>query len=241
MDIEAQAREQGWVPKEEWKGPEDKWTEASVFVEKGEKISGILKSRVDRQQQEIDRLKQTNKEFGESRLKIEKKLRQDNERLERELESAREQAITDGDGATFTRVEKQLSQVRQDLAPPSNGNVSNPLGEQWLADNEWYNTNPKLQTFADGLADKIISEGYSGRAYFAELTRRTKEAFPDDFSNHNRSGANSVESGGNQSVKSKEKKSYDNLPQYAKDSCDKFVKNGLITKEEYVKTFEWEK
>lgn len=239
MDIETQAREQGWVPKEEWKGPEEKWTEASIFVEKGEKISGILKSRVDRQQHEIDRLKSANKEFGELQKKIQSRLRRDNEILLSQLEAERAQAITDGDGAAFTKVDRQIEQAKRDLSPPNQ--VANPLGDAWLEDNDWYNTNSKLQTFADGLADKIIGEGYQGKAYFNELTRRIKEAFPEEFSNPNKAGSNAVESGGEKVVKSKEKKSYDNLPQYAKDACDKFVKAGLTSQDDYVKLYEWEK
>lgn len=239
MEIEEQAREQGWVPKEEWKGPEDKWTDAKTFVDKGEKITGILKSRVDRQQAEIESLKNANKEFGQLQKKIQEKLKKDNEALLAQLEAKRAAAITEGDGTEFTRLDREIKSVERDLKPTPE--VSNPLGEAWLADNEWYNTNLKLQTYADGLVDRIISEGYTGKAYFSELTRRVKEAFPDDFGNPNKEKPNAVETGGDKVKKDSKAKSYDNLPDYAKESCDKFVKAGLITQEEYVKTFEWEK
>lgn len=239
MDIEDQAREQGWVPKEEWKGPEEKWTPADVFVEKGEKITGILKSRVDRQQQEIENLKQSNKEFGELQKKIQTKLKADNEALLAQLEAKRAEAIDAGDGQTFTQLDKQIRQVEKDLQPETQ--VSNPLADQWLADNEWYNTNFKLQTFADGLADRIVSQGYTGKAYFNELTRQVKEAFPDEFENPNKKKANTVESGGEKTKKDSKAQSYDNLPKYAQEACDRFVKAGLTTQEDYVKTFEWEK
>jgi len=36
------------------------------------------------------------------------------------------------------------------------------------------------------------------------------------------------------------KKSYGNLPPEAKAACDKFVKQGLMTKEAYVAEYDWE-
>lgn len=40
--VEAKAREMGWSPRENWKGPEDKWIDAETFVENGEKILPIV-------------------------------------------------------------------------------------------------------------------------------------------------------------------------------------------------------
>ena len=46
--------------------------------------------------------------------------------------------------------------------------------------------NPKLATFADGLEYRVQAEGYSGANFFPEVTRRTREAFPEEFENPNR-------------------------------------------------------
>ena len=45
---------------------------------------------------------------------------------------------------------------------------------------------------------------------------------------------------GSTSRPAKGKKSYESLPAEAKAACDKFVKQGLMTREEYVKEFDWE-
>ncbi len=42
-EIETQAREMGWRPKEEFKGDEAKWVDASTFVERGEHVLPIVK------------------------------------------------------------------------------------------------------------------------------------------------------------------------------------------------------
>ncbi len=234
MDIEAKAREQGWNP--DYEGPNK--TDAKTFVEKGEKITGILKSRVDRQQRQIESLQKTNREFGEHTKKQLDKSRQENESLLQELEAKRAQAITDSDGPAYTEIDREIETVRSDL----NGNEprSNPEADLWLVDNDWYNTNQKLHFYADGVSDAIVSEGYTGPAYWQELTRRTEAAHPEEFTNPNRAGSNSVESGGDKEVKDTSKESYENLPPDAKAKCDEWVANGVVaSKEDYVAIYEW--
>lgn len=53
VDYEAEAREQGWRPKEEFQGPEEKWVDAKTFYERGEHIFPLLKSSNKRLRQEL--------------------------------------------------------------------------------------------------------------------------------------------------------------------------------------------
>jgi len=243
-NYEQEAREQGWKPKEEWTGPEDKWTDAESFVEKGDKIAGILKSRLDRQDQQIQKLQSDNKAFGEYQKNLRDKDKAKNATLLAELEALRATAITEADGAEYTRVDREIQQVRADLDTPDpqvNGETElNVLAQAWLLNNSWYNTNNKLQTYADGLAEKVEAEGYNGQAYFTELTRRVQEAFPEEFSNKRQTQANAVETGGELETVDSTAHTYENLDPESKAACDRFVASGLTTKEDYVANFEWE-
>ena len=242
-DYEQEARDQGWKPISEFNGPDDKWTDPKTFVEKGEKITGILKSRVDRQQAEINELKNANKQFGEYQKTLVEKEREENTRLLSELEVARAAAINDQDGAEFTKIDRKMQQVRDDMANPPYAPPQGQLDPQasaWLANNGWYNENQTLRTYADGLVGQITSEGYQGQAYYNEITRRVQETFPQEFKNPNRSKSNSVETGSPADVESTGKRNYDSLPTEARAACDRFVANGLTTKEDYVKNFDWE-
>ena len=243
-DYEQEAREQGWKPKDEWTGPDDKWTDAETFVDKGDKIAGILKSRLDRQDQQIQKLQTDNKEYGEYQKTLRDKDKAKNATLLAELEALRATAITDADGAEFTRVDREIQQVRDDLNTPDpkvNGETElNVLAQAWLLNNSWYNTNNKLQTYADGLAEKVEAEGYRDQAYFTELTRRVQEAFPEEFQNKRQTQSNTVESGGELDTVDSKARTYENLPADAKTACDRFVASGLTTKEAYVETYEFE-
>jgi hypothetical protein len=97
-----------------------------------------------------------------------------------------------------------------------------------------------LQIYADGISERIVQEGYVGQAYFKELTNRVKARFPDKFENKRRTSANNVEVGGELETQVSEAHTYENLPADAKAACDRFVANGLTTKEQYVESYEWD-
>lgn len=237
-NYEAEARKEGWVPQDEWNGPDDKWKPAQQFVEDGEKIVPILKSKVDRLENRIDEVLTTNQKLNEFHQQSLAKERKAKEELIKELEQVRQQAVTEGDGEAFTRADSQLNELRggdnymqQQL---------DPMAEQWLSNNQWYTQNFELGAYADGLADRLRDMGYSGQAYYDELTKRVKERFPDEFGNKNRQRASSVETGGAPDVDSKSR-TFDNLPDEAKKAYERFKRDVPgFTKKQYVEQYDWE-
>lgn len=242
-DYEAEAKAQGWNPDPD-SLPDGKWVDAETFVEKGDKIAGILKSRLDRQERQIGQLTDDNKAFGEYQKTLLDKAKAESASRLAELEALRAMAITDADGAEYTRVDREIQKVRKDLdAPEPQGNGKQELdvlAQAWVLNNDWYNSNPKLHTYADGLADVVLAEGYNGPAFYSELTRRVQEAFPEEFQNKRQTQSNTVEKGGELETVASDARTYENLPPEAKTACDRFVKGGFTTKEDYIATYEWE-
>ncbi len=235
-DYETEAREQGWNP--DYDGPNK--VDPKVFVEKGEKIAGMALKRLEKAESQITTLQESNRQFGEyHKQTLETQRKNDADKIA-DLEGQLAQAITDGDGANYTRLNREIKKVESQQQP--NGNDAQAyanIAETWARDNTWYADDPKLRTYADGLADKLRHEGYQGEAYFSEITRRVQEDFPDSFKNPNKSKAGSVETGGQRAVQSKEG-TYDSLPPDAKAFCDSFVKEGFMTREQYVETYEFD-
>ena len=238
-DFEAEASVQGWKA--------DGELGAQAFVEKGEKIAGLQKKKADRlvgDNEELTRrvqsLESSNREFGEFQKGQQDKLRKENTRLLAQLEAERATAITDGDGQAFTRIDSEISNLRQEVQqPPANG--LDAMAAQWLSENQWYNTNENLHIYADGISDIIRNDGYQGPAFYRELTRRIKDQFPQEFENPNQSKSNSVEQGSQIDTQaSKEAHVYENLPKDAKAKCDQWVADGLMSKKDYVKLYEWD-
>lgn len=253
-NYEQEASGQGWKPESEWNNPDKQWIDAQTFVERGEKILPIVQSQRDRAQEKnvqfesrIARLEAANKEFGEYKDSQLARSEARNKDLLSELSLRRSQAVTDNDGEAFYKADKEFQDVKDSMSfsppPASNGGEqpNNPLFDAWVINNDWYSTDPALRAIADGVEGQIASEGYSGPAYYSEVTRRVKELSPDSFGNKKRSGSTSVEQGGELETKPDSTAHvYENLPSDAKAACDRFVAGGTTTKESYCETYEWD-
>jgi len=240
-NYEAEASEQGWTPKENWKGPEEKWTDAQTFVERGEQIAGILKSKNAKLETRIHNLEDSNKKFGEYHKKtLETEQRKNAERIG-ELEGQLEQAITDGDGQAFTRYNKELDGLKaEQQVPTDDAQAWNQLSQRWVGENEWYTKNSKLAAYADGISDQLRANGYTGQAYFSELTRNVHETFPEEFKNPNKSKANAVDDGGQKGSNDSKAHTFENLPADAQRAFEGFNADFGLKKEDYLKNYEWE-
>ena len=237
-DYEAEALEQGWNP--DYEGPNK--TDAKTFVERGEQIAGILKSKNVKLESRIHSLEEANKKFGEYHQKTLETEKKKNEVKIQELEGQLAQAITDGDGQAYTRYNRELDGLKAEQSSYSTDAAAawNQLSTQWVQDNPWYTTNPKLQAYADGISDRIRATAASEEDYFQKLTANVHDNFPEEFKNPNKSKANAVDEGGQKGSKDSKAKTYDNLPADAKAACDDFVKQGFMTKEQYVSSYEFE-
>ena len=236
-DYEEEAKAQGWNPDPESMPEGKEWVDAQTFVEKGEKISGILKSKLERIESRLEEAERANKEFGEYSKSLRDRDKQKAEERISQLEAELAQAVTDGDGQAYTKVNQEISRERQNLQQNEPNDNYNKFAEQWLSENQWYNSDQDLQIYADGLAERVASEGYTGKAYFNELTERVKARYPEKFE---RKRSNGVEAGGEIATSDEQAKTYDNLPSEAKQACDRFESQGLMTRDEYVASFEWD-
>lgn len=239
-NYEQEARQDGWVPKEDWKGPEERWTEAQAFVEKGEKINGMLKGKVGRLEDRVESLMRSNADF---KTYTDGQREAQSKRHKQEiaaLEDQRAQAITDGNGQEAVRVEREIKQLDSEQPPPVNAEVHSQMAQHWASENQWYATNQKLSGYADGIAERIVQQGYTGQAYFNELTRQVKETFPEEFNNPNKNKPNGVETSGSQETPSKEQ-SWESLPAADKKTAERFIRDiPGMTQESFLETYEWE-
>jgi hypothetical protein len=246
-DFEAEARVDGWVSKEEWKGDPNKWIPADDFVKRGETILPIVQAKFRKSLQTVEELKREMESqkgvFGEFQKFQEQalaKANKDREEAITQLESERKKAITEGDGDAFDRADKRLQDLRAQPQPKPE-NKENPEVSAWKAENKWYESDAELTAIADGLADVVKREnpGLKGKAFLDKLTERVKVIVPNKFQNPRRSESITTE-GGSRKGGSKSK-GYDDLPADARKACDQFVKTiPGFTKEQYLSQYSWE-
>lgn len=236
-EVEDKARKMGWVPKSEFRGDPEKWRPAEEFVERGENMVPLLRSQVKRQEREIAELKQTMHQFAEYHTKTEQRAY---EKALKDLREQRAAAIAAGDGVAFDKVDSQINELREELEskktqkPQEEGET--PEFREWLSRNAWAN-DVKLQNIGRGIAEALVADGETARGVelLDLVSQEIKRRYPEKFENPRRNAAPSVE--GAASAPRKAGKSYADLPPEAKAACDRFVKQGLTTKEKYVKQF----
>jgi hypothetical protein len=246
-DYEAEAKAEGWVPKESFKGDETKWVDAETFVKRGEEILPIVNAKNRKLSEEVhelrktvDELKAGNSEFRQFHEQSLARERQQREAAIKELEVLRAKAVTEGNGAAFSEADQKLKALQ--AQPVRRQPELNDAQRSWLAENRWYETDQVLRAVADGLSDSLARERpelLGKRDFLDELTKRVKAEMPHKFENPNRQRTvveNTTPNGGGSKAKT-----YESLPAEAKVACDRFVRTiPGFTKEKYVAEYAWD-
>jgi hypothetical protein len=261
QETEREARTQGWVPKEEFRGKETDWIEAEVFVQRGREINPILRKNNERIQKELDKAK---KDLEELRIGVEEFKKFTKEATDKkianyevELTTLREQkklAISSGDGELAVQLDDQMDAVKEARAAAKEDAKevvkeatkpveTSPKIESWVEENQWYKTNKVMSTTTNAIAEEVRSAYpfYTEDQFLEELDKRLEDTFAPEKLGRRVKAKNPMDSGTSTSTAGsagKGKQTYDALPQDAKDACDMFVKQGLVkNREEYVKEY----
>lgn len=255
--VETEARTQGWVPKTEFRGKEEDWIDAETFVKRGREINPILKQNNDRLRRELDLQK---KETESLRAGVEefKKFQKEQTELrvkkyEEEIKSLREekkQAISSGDGERAVQIDDQIDALKEEKAsvkqeaketPPAK--ADEPLAPEvveWIDKNGWYKRDVHMMAITNEEAEKIkmYHPHLTGKEFFDKLDEALEKKFSLETLGREKKSKprNPVEGAtGSGSVSgSKGKETYENLPAEARTACDRFVKQKLLTKEQFV-------
>lgn len=248
LTVEQRAREMGWTPPEEWQGnpPKSGFLTAEEFVKRGETIIPILRGQnkklaedieaMKRQMAELSGAAQSLNEFSQRAIARE---RQENERLRRQLEARRDQAVNEGDAQTALAADREIARI--DAERPSIDPGVRREVEQWLADNPWFQTDETMRAWAEGLSQQLRERGYPpGRVILDAVAREARFQFPDRFGGSGaRPGA--VDGRPGRQRPKGNKRTFDDLPQSARDEYRRFTKQlGVpMTPEQYLEQYDW--
>ena len=238
-EVLAQAQSMGHAPKDEWRGDPDKWVDAQTFVDRGKNRIPILNERIRHQSQQINELKATMSQFADHYGSVQKNAYA---RALRDLKAAQTEAVAEGDTAKFTAVDQQIEHLRAN--PPNAPHIpgpdpsQDPVFQDWLSENKWYQTDKELGSYAESVGNHIRHRNPNlvGADFLSEVAKEVKTRFPDRFGVKDRP-VPTVEGARSAQPRSSKGKSYTQLPSEAKTACDKFVKQGLLTREQYIKDY----
>lgn len=228
---EEQAREQGWVPKDEFHGEEHKWVDAGEFLRRGE-----LFGKIESQNKELKAIRETLAQFKDHHSKVQeaayKKAIQD-------LKAKKKEALLESDADLVIEVDEQLAEVRQAQAAIA-AQPKNPAPQEehpefvaFKQKNSWYESNRKMRLWADDRGSELARSGMSPSEVLRTVEREVRQDpdFKHIFENPNRSKASAVEGaprrGGSQAA------AYE-PNEIERKMAQKFVREGLFkTEKEY--------
>jgi len=254
MPIEQEARTQGWVPLDEFRGPEEHWTDAETFVKRGYEINPILRKHNKELKSELEKVKldakeaiDAAKEFREYQKTEFEKKRKTLETELAQLRAQRKDAISSGDGDTVDAIEQQMELVKDEVAsikePVEKPVVAPPAQvdatlQRWLDKNDWYGVEEEVTELTNTIAASLRKKnpGIVGQDFLDALDERLIERGLKKV----KTVTQSVEGNSGRRAAAPSKKSYANLPADAKAACDKFVKQKLMTQEEYVQAYDFD-
>lgn len=256
-EVEQEARAQGWVPAEEFRGKESDWVDADTFVRRGKEIMPILRKNNEKLLKELaeakkaaEEAREAAKEFREYQKELtERKVKELNLQID-QLKQAKREAISAGDGDRVVAIDEAIDDIKEEQAQAkaeAKEKVQQNQAQQefdpslnvWLGKNEWFGKDARMTAIANGIGEAIRRENPNliGEGFLEQLDKELGEFFPEKLGKQKRQSP--VDAGGTGGRPYSGKKSYEALPADAKAACDRFVKQGLMTREQYLADFEW--
>lgn len=240
LSEESKARIQGWVPKEEFRGDPAKWIDAKSFIERGETIVPIMKERNERLEKDVREMRESFKEFSEFHRQTEDRAYK---KALREIEQRKLTAVESADTVGYQKAELEREELEKAKPTPKvEKPVELPEMQEFRKTNSWYETDQELTAEADALGVAYSKQNIPYPKILEKVQTTMKVLHPERFTNVRRDNLSSVESVSSETGLPKKGNShaYENLPGEAKKQCDKWVKSGLLTKEQYIQDYEWE-
>lgn len=245
LSVEEQARAQGWVPPEEFKGDPSKAKTAEEFLETGTKIQAIQVERnkaLTRQITEMNaRIAEMQRTFMEN---IKESKKSGYEQAKREILAEQKIAVENGDVEKFEQLEAKKDKLEKPNVTSEERKAPPKEFIEWQLDNDWYmdKSNPDhmaMTAYADAIGPKLAQQepDLSPQKFYARVTAEIKKKFPDNFANAKRFSEAEVSGGKEPAAKSNGKKDFSALSKDLKDGWKAAAeKSGFYKdKEEYAK------
>lgn len=201
-DFETEAKDIGWVPEAEFKGPKEKWKPAQQFVEDGEKILPIVRSQLNREKEARE------KDRADFAKRLERMERMSNTAVERlkaqhksELDNIQNQklaAVEAGDTDEYKRLDRQEKDLAKTTFEEPVTVAEEAPEDAFKKENPWYGDDKTLTRYANGVSQDLLAENpkISREENFRQTVEAVKAAFPDKFKKPAANGHAAVDGGG---------------------------------------------
>ena len=240
------ARRLGWRPKEEFRGPQDKWLPADAFVEKVQTEVPVLRERLrtqdaiqQRMESELRETKRLAKEQGEALKELLDRTRGAEDRgweyTRASVKAEMRKAAAEADLNRYAHLEQELEHLeankpaRKPAQPQTDDPVRTPNGADappdpavaaWVRDNAWFTLDRKLHREAAAIELNILEDEphLSTPDRLAKVSEEVARRHPEKFPNAARARTSAVSAPSGQSARpmKPKTKTVADLPQDAK-------------------------
>ena len=230
--FESEARESGWVPKEEFSGDPKTWVDAAEFVRRGP-----LFKKIDTQSREIKAMRQA---IADIQALHEKSREAEYKRALADLRAEKKAALLDGDADAVIEVDEKMEMVReaqreQVLKPVEQVDEPHPEFQAWINRNQWYQNHKGMKAFADTVGAELRSQGMSPSDVLKQVEKEVRKEFPNRFQNPNQNKPSGVEGGSSAQGSGGGSKDNFVLSDHERNIMNNLVRLKVMTKEEYIK------
>jgi hypothetical protein len=269
-DVETQARALGWVPKEDFRGAEDRWVDAETFVRRGEEVMPLLKATNGRLQAEIAELRGENstikealKESSDAIAALKEHqtestlnaVKETKARLRALIRTARENSDwdaldeleeqLDGIKETQTAIERKVAAPAPTPAPPPAAPKEDPAFVAWKKDNTWFGVDKRRTALMFAISQELREDPANKTLVGLPFYEKAAEMAADVLSER-RTPTSKVETNTGsgtppRSPSDSGKKGYASLPKEAKEACAHQAARLVGPNRAYQKVEDWQK
>lgn len=233
-EIEQQALDQGWRPKEDYEGAPEKWVSADIFVARAP-----LFEHLDVQKKEIKELRKALKDVARQTGAIRA---EEHKRALADLKAEKRAALIDGDADAVIEADEKINLVKDEqrrsieaakVEMTEEVQTRHPEFTNWVNQNSWYDHNAPMKAFADALGVQLAREGLTPKQVLVEVGKQVREEFPNKFKNQNRDKPGAVESSTAKTSSGKNDEYV--LSDLERQVMKTVVRTGVMTEKEYIK------
>lgn len=228
-EFESEARESGWVPKEEFTGDPKTWVDAAEFVRRGP-----LFKKIDTQARDIRALRQA---IDDIKALHEKSREVEYKRALAEIRAEKKAALLDGDADAVIAADEKMDMIREAQREPVKQETpaqeeQHPEFVAWVNKNQWYQNHKGMKAFADAVGADLAGQGLSPSEVLKQVEKEVKKEFPTRFQNPNQNKPSGVE-GGSTSQPGKGGDAFQ-LTDQERSVMRNLVRMGTMTEKEYI-------
>lgn len=245
-DFDAEARQHGWVPKDEFKGDPARWVDAETFATRADEVMPLLRKTNEHLKRELKDVRKQARRLTDHFNKAE-------ERIRGELMEEMEAAVEAGDVAGFRKLKARSDDLAKGAAKPEHTQAEAMEAFDDFRDaNPWYDranlaSASEIEVSARLYADRMTEKNLDKTAdmappeFFAMIEGLVKEKYPTVGTKAPRTKPVSDVAGATSGRAPRQNgKGFNDLPPEAQRACDKWVKQGLIKdRAAYLASYDW--